>query len=226
MFKKRLQTSLLMYDVITLFSIAVLVFVLFEVTIKPGMIEQNLEKFYENMNITNFDYENAMKFLEEKQILPYKENAIDVFNYIVKSTKERLKYNHSIVAVVFPDEINLFFAGEKGREDNVFNKDDFDYEFFAKNIESKKRYITFNLRNKKYIGVALKSDMGTYKTFDRKGDLVYPVFIIADRKDEFDYTTDIKKIVFIIWLSLIVIVAGGLKFIKIRKVIAETSGKV
>ncbi|HPO48727.1 MAG TPA: hypothetical protein PLO89_00235 [Spirochaetota bacterium] len=221
MAKRKLQTSLLFFDAVTLLLIAVLIFILFEVIIKPGMIEQNLEKFYENMSITDFDYKNSVKFLEEKKVLSYKENIFEVYDYLIKSTKNRLKYDHSVAAISFPKDTNLFFAEEKKKSDRSFEPRDFDYDYFNEKIKNNEKYVLFNLKGKAYIGIAAKSDAGTYKNLDRTGDLVYPIFIIADRKDEFDFTTDVKKIVFIIWLSLIVIIVGGVKFMKTGTVSKE-----
>ena len=219
MAKRNLKKSMLIVDFIVLLAIFFSVFVLFELVIKNILISYSVNKFHESMRTTQFDFSNSISYIEEKNELSYNDYVKEVFDYLKLSTLKRAKYDNSIIAIIFPEEENITIIGKRDDPEIKLDPKSIDYEYFKNTIikekdTSKKKiieknYVSFNFDGKQYIGIAKFSDIGIRKNFKRENnELVYPIFIIADRSDEFFYLINRVRNIFII-LLLIVFVIGA-----------------
>lgn len=125
-------------------------------------------------------------------------------------------------------------AGKRNEPDFEFNPKYFKYDKFKKEIErqeaeentlTKRNYVTFNVKGRQYIGIAKFSDMGLRKDFIRKNnELIYPIFIIAERSDEFFFLINRVRNVFIILLLVVFAVGAGFKIYNTIVISREIKG--
>ena len=206
--KKNLKTSLLLSDAILIIIIFFSIYILFETVIKKILIIYNIDNFYENTKEASFDLSNSLLYLEEKRELPYKPYINEILNYIKLSSLKRTRFNNSLVAIILPEQENLLIAGRKNKIDFTEKNDFFKYDQFKKliikNKEEDKKYIIFNVDGKQYIGVANILEQGIRKNLDRNNnELIYPIFISADRDDEFFYLIYRVRNIFYILLGIV-----------------------
>ncbi|MCK4797593.1 MAG: hypothetical protein KAT05_09440, partial [Spirochaetes bacterium] len=176
--------------------------------IKKILIIYNIDNFYENTKEASFDLSNSLLYLEEKRELPYKPYINEILNYIKLSSLKRTRFNNSLVAIILPEQENLLIAGRKNKIDFTEKNDFFKYDQFKKliikNKEEDKKYIIFNVDGKQYIGVANILEQGIRKNLDRNNnELIYPIFISADRDDEFFYLIYRVRNIFYILLGIV-----------------------
>ncbi len=169
MAKKRLQFSLLFLDIITLLSIFVFIYVIFEIEIKKILVNYSIEKFYENMRTTQFDFTNSVTYLEEKKDLPYEDSVKGIVDYLKKSTIKRAKYDESVFIALFPPGENLIFGGKKNDIELVIKPEDFDYDKIRGDIDSLPLRLTVSdLEYKIYPQANEKDKEYVFKGYEKK----------------------------------------------------------
>jgi len=231
---KKLSRSLLQYDVITLIMIYIIVFLMFEVLIKNLLVNYKVDSLNENLVSLQLDFFDAVTSLEEKSILSYDEYIRNIIDYSKRSTLSRLKYDNSIVAIVFPDEYGLTTFGSKNKFDRVLNKDSYGLihrvlfngdsnskyssNKGSKNIKKRDKYIELNADSSEYIAIAQISTKGIKSGLERNSDEdIYPIFIVGDKRGDFFYIINLAEIIFIFWLTVVFLILGTFKFLATKR---------
>lgn len=127
--KKRLTKSLLFYDIMIFIFIFIAVNGIFELIIKKMMFDAKIEKINDKLVSMQYDFATAMNSLEEKSVLPYKDNFALISEYLKLITLKRAPYDDSMTAIILPDDMGVF-TGIKQNIDIDYDIVDFDYDTF------------------------------------------------------------------------------------------------
>lgn len=169
MAKRRLQISLLFLDVITLLSIFVFIYIIFEVEIKKILIDYSIEKFYENMRTTQFDFTNAISYLEDKKELSYDKSITQIINYLKTSTLKRSKYDDTIFVALSPQSDSFIFGGSKSDLDLELTINDFDIDKIRFEIDKLPLKLTTNdIENTIYLKTDEKDKKTLFEAYKKK----------------------------------------------------------
>ncbi len=211
--KKKLTSSLLFYDLITLLLIFISVFIIFESIIKKIFVSYSTDRFTVNRDILEFDLSNGIKSLEEKEGLSYKDFSAECINYAKLSYLKKAKFDNSAMIMILPD--GSIIGGFKNNLNPATIDLSLNYEKLNDIIKSgageeKLQKITIN--NNKFIGSFTLSATGLRKDFDRSNtEIVYPIIILADRESDFFYLVDLTRFFFLFWLTIIMLTTGTFK---------------
>jgi len=120
--KKNIKILLLVWDITTIVLISFSVFLMFETFIKKLLIDSNIKDYYEIIEDAQTEYKNAIIFLNEKTLLPYKESIIEIINYLKSSALNKSKFENNIVLILNNDSILENIAGSNINKNFILNK--------------------------------------------------------------------------------------------------------
>ncbi|MGA2142821.1 MAG: adenylate/guanylate cyclase domain-containing protein, partial [Brevinematales bacterium] len=214
MFKKNLKSSLFLMDFLVLVTIFACVYLLFEFVINKILVDYSVDKFYDSMRSAQVDLNNSLAFLDEKKELDYKKSAMEIFDYLKISVLKRAQYDNSVFEAVFPDSENYAVIGIRKQPDLSGAGNFTLYDTLKKMIDkntaqatndsSAKKYIEFGFNGLNYIGIAAYSETGIRKSFERTNDdLMYPIIVIADDKNDFFFRLNRVRDIFFALFSLV-----------------------
>lgn len=214
LFKKNLKSSLFLMDFLVLVTIFACVYLLFEFVINKILVDYSVDKFYESMRSAQVDLNNSLSFLDEKKELDYKKSAMEIFDYLKLSELKRAQYDNSVFEAVFPDSENYAVIGVRKQPDlsgagnyplyDTLKKMIDKNAAQATNDSSAKKYVEFGFNGISYIGIASYSETGVRRSFERTNDdLIYPIMVIADDKNDFFFRLNRVRDIFFALFSLV-----------------------
>ena len=230
--KEALRLNLLFMDIVAILAIFLGVLFVFEYLIKDMLIRNSVDKFVDNVKITQFDLLTSLNYIENKKELPYEESINDVFDYLKLSALKRSKFDNSLFLAVFPKEADKIIAGTRNNLKITYNSKEDLYGFFKNKIEelSKNKvnrkgglnYLSFNFQGKNYLGIAEAAGSGIKSNFKRESpDLIYPIIVAADRNDEFFFIINRIRNIFLILLAIVFGIVGYIKINNTIKAVRE-----
>jgi class 3 adenylate cyclase/disulfide oxidoreductase YuzD len=201
-------------DFLVLVTIFACVYLLFEFVINKILVDYSVDKFYDSMRSAQVDLNNSLAFLDEKKELDYKKSAMEIFDYLKISVLKRAQYDNSVFEAVFPDSENYAVIGIRKQPDLSGAGNFTLYDTLKKMIDkntaqatndsSAKKYIEFGFNGLNYIGIAAYSETGIRKSFERTNDdLMYPIIVIADDKNDFFFRLNRVRDIFFALFSLV-----------------------
>lgn len=128
--KKNIRILLLIWDIVTILLILCSLFLMFETVIKKLLIEASIDDYYELIDYADGEYKNAMKFLEEKKELPYKESILEILKYVKTITLNKTKFENSFVMILSDDPELNYLASIRNKGDIEITKDKLNYSQF------------------------------------------------------------------------------------------------
>jgi len=199
--RKHLRQVLLNWDIAAIVLLLVAVISMFEVVIKRLMVDARLDDYQDVVEVVDERFTAALGFVEQRELLPYRESITLISNYSRSLALSRLPHQHSFALVLLRDGQPNAFAALRNDPDGDLEAERFrtDEELGAaafgklaaslpgsrQSGETAQRF-TFELDGEPYIGV-----VGLLSAQPRRGNAreqepgPAPLVLVADRQRDF-----------------------------------------